>query len=72
MCGRITSTIFFVEKWCWWCSIFLLPTNDSKKLFSSKADTSYNNVCLIYIVNFIEGTCLSRVSVCLIFTWVAK
>ena len=35
-------------------------------------DTSYNNVCLIYIVNFVEGACLSRVSACLISTWVAK
>ena len=43
-----------------------------KKLFSSKADTSYSIACLIYIVNFVEGACLSRVSACLISTWVAK
>ena len=46
--------------------------NDSKKLFSSKVNTSYNNVCLVYIVSFVESACLSRVSACLISTWVAK
>ena len=35
-------------------------------------DTSYNNVCLIYIVSFVEGACFSGVLSRLISTWVAK
>ena len=40
-------------------NIFVACHNGSKKLFSSKTDTSYSNACLIYVVNFVKGACLN-------------
>ena len=36
-----------------------VASHNFKTTFSSKADTSYSNACLIYIVIFVEGACLS-------------